>query len=57
MFRGDVIVAAKAPIEVANLFEANIVWMDQDAGHHGRAYWLKTSTTRGKNKSVTSVQI
>ncbi|MGV0034914.1 MAG: sulfate adenylyltransferase subunit 1, partial [Candidatus Azotimanducaceae bacterium WSBS_2022_MAG_OTU7] len=27
--RGDVIVAAKAPIEVANLFEANIVWMDQ----------------------------
>ncbi len=53
--RGDVIVAAKAPIEVANLFEANIVWMDQDAGHHGRAYWLKTSTTR-VNATISDIK-
>ncbi len=53
--RGDVIVAAKAPVEVANLFEANIVWMDQDAGHHGRAYWLKTSTTR-VNATISDIK-
>jgi len=44
--RGDVIVAARQPSEVADQFEVNIVWMDQEAGHSGRSYWLKTSTTR-----------
>ncbi|MDC0067600.1 sulfate adenylyltransferase subunit CysN [Gammaproteobacteria bacterium] len=44
--RGDVIVAARQPSEVADQFEVNIVWMDQEAGHSGRSYWLKTSATR-----------
>ncbi len=44
--RGDVIVAAKDPSEVADQFEANLVWMDQEPGHQGRSYLLKTSTTR-----------
>lgn len=44
--RGDVLVASVDPSEVADQFEVNIVWMDQEPGHHGRSYWLKTSTTR-----------
>ncbi|MBO6557002.1 MAG: sulfate adenylyltransferase subunit CysN [Pseudomonadales bacterium] len=43
--RGDVIVAGNDPSEVADQFEVNIVWMDQEVGHHGRGYWLKTSTS------------
>ena len=39
--RGQVITAAKSPVEVADQFEATIVWMDEDAMTPGRAYWLK----------------
>jgi len=39
--RGQVIVAAQAPLEVADQFEAAIVWMDEVAMVPGRAYWLK----------------
>lgn len=53
--RGDIIVAAQNPVEVADQFEANIVWMDQEAGHHGRAYWLKTATTR-VNATVSDIK-
>ena len=53
--RGDVITAAKEPCEVADQFEVSIVWMDQEAGHHGRAYWLKTSTTR-VNASISDIK-
>ena len=53
--RGDLIVAAKDPSEVADQFEVNIVWMDQEAGHNGRAYWLKTGTTR-VNATITDIK-
>ncbi len=39
--RGQVIAAAEAPIEVADLFEATLVWMDETDLLPGRAYWLK----------------
>ena len=42
--RGQVIVAAQAPLEVADQFEASIVWMDETALIPGRAYWLKIGT-------------
>lgn len=42
--RGDVIVAADAPLEVADQFEATIVWMGEQALLPGRAYWLKMGT-------------
>jgi bifunctional enzyme CysN/CysC len=42
--RGNVIVAADAPPEVADQFEATIVWMDDEALIPGRAYWLKLAT-------------
>jgi bifunctional enzyme CysN/CysC len=42
--RGDVIVAADAPAEVADQFEATIVWMSEEPLLVGRQYWLKLAT-------------
>ena len=42
--RGDVIAIADAPPEVADQFEAHIVWMDDEAMMPGRGYWLKLGT-------------
>ena len=42
--RGNVIATADAPPEVSDQFESTIVWMDDDALHVGRAYWLKLGT-------------
>ena len=42
--RGNVIAAADNPPEVSDQFEATIVWMDDDALHVGRSYWLKLGT-------------
>ena len=39
--RGDLICAAAAPAEVADQFEAALVWMHEDALLVGREYWLK----------------
>lgn len=42
--RGDVIVAADDPPQVADQFQAIIVWMDAEPLLPGRGYWLKTGT-------------
>jgi bifunctional enzyme CysN/CysC len=42
--RGDVIAAADAPPQVADQFEATIVWMADEAMLPGRSYWLKLAT-------------
>ena len=42
--RGDIIVAADAPLEVADQFEATLVWMGEQPLLPGRAYWLKLGT-------------
>jgi bifunctional enzyme CysN/CysC len=42
--RGDVIAAADDPPEVADQFEATIVWMDDQPLLPGRSYWLKVGT-------------
>ena len=42
--RGDVIAAADAPPEVADQFEATIVWMDEHPMLPGRPYILKLAT-------------
>jgi bifunctional enzyme CysN/CysC len=39
--RGDVIATADAPPQVADQFEATVVWMDEDALSPGRSYLLK----------------
>ena len=47
--RGDVLCAADAPPEVANQFEATIIWMHDEPLLQGRAYLLKIGT-----KTVTA---
>ena len=42
--RGDVIAAAADPPEVADQFEASIVWMNEEPLLAGRGYWLKLAT-------------
>ncbi|MES2491931.1 MAG: sulfate adenylyltransferase subunit CysN [Pseudomonadota bacterium] len=42
--RGNVIAAADNPPQVADQFEATLVWMNDEALHVGRAYWLKLGT-------------
>jgi bifunctional enzyme CysN/CysC len=42
--RGDVISVADSPPQVADQFEATIVWMADEEMTPGRGYWLKTAT-------------
>ncbi|HEU4967318.1 sulfate adenylyltransferase subunit CysN [Sphingomonas sp.] len=50
--RGDVIAAADAPPEVADQFEATIVWMADEEMLPGRPYWLKL----GAQTATASIQ-
>jgi bifunctional enzyme CysN/CysC len=47
--RGDVLCAAESPPEVANQFEATVIWMHEEPLLQGRAYLLKIGT-----KTVTA---
>src|SRR5690606_34821525 len=42
--RGDVIAIADAPPQVADQFEATLVWMGDAEMLPGRPYWLKAGT-------------
>jgi bifunctional enzyme CysN/CysC len=42
--RGDVLSVADNPPQVADQFEATLVWMADDAMLAGRSYWLKLAT-------------
>ena len=42
--RGDVIVAADEPCQIADQFESTLVWLDDEALIPGRGYWLKLAT-------------
>jgi len=42
--RGDVVAAAEAAPQVADQFEATIVWLSDEAMLPGRPYWLKLAT-------------
>ncbi len=44
--RGDVIAIADDPPQVADQFEATIVWMSDEALIPGRGYWLKLGDAR-----------
>ena len=39
--RGEVITNSDAPLEVANQFNATLIWMDEKALKPGRSYYLK----------------
>ncbi|SKC02722.1 sulfate adenylyltransferase subunit CysN [Sphingopyxis flava] len=42
--RGNVIAVADNPPQAADQFEATLVWLNDEAMHVGRAYWLKLGT-------------
>ncbi|MEP2101768.1 MAG: sulfate adenylyltransferase subunit CysN [Parasphingorhabdus sp.] len=42
--RGDIIAAVDAPPQVADQFEATMVWMDEAELLPGRSYWMKIGT-------------
>ena len=42
--RGDVIAGATTPPQVADQFEATIVWVSEETMLPGRPYWLKLAT-------------
>jgi len=42
--RGDVITIADNPPQASDQFESTLVWLNDDAMHVGRAYWLKLGT-------------
>jgi bifunctional enzyme CysN/CysC len=42
--RGDVIVSANDPPQIADQFEATLVWMSDEVLLPGRGYWLKLAT-------------
>ncbi len=42
--RGDVIAIADNPPQASNQFESTLVWLNDEAMHVGRAYWLKLGT-------------
>ena len=42
--RGSVIAVADNPPQAADQFEATVVWLNDEALHVGRAYWLKLGT-------------
>lgn len=44
--RGDVVASADNPPEVADQFEASIVWLDEEALLPGRGYWLQLASQR-----------
>ena len=48
--RGDMLVAADKPAEIADQFRANIIWMDQREMLPGRAYIMKTE---GRSATAT----
>jgi bifunctional enzyme CysN/CysC len=47
--RGDIVAAADDPPEIADQFEAKLIWMSEEPLLPGRSYWLKLAT-----KTVTA---
>ncbi|MDC0214515.1 sulfate adenylyltransferase subunit CysN [Gammaproteobacteria bacterium] len=44
--RGDVVVKTNQPCEVSDQFDCNLVWLNEEEGYVGRAYWLMLGTQR-----------
>ncbi len=42
--RGDVIAIADNPPQASDQFESTLIWLNDEAMHVGRAYWLKLGT-------------
>jgi len=53
--RGDVLVAARDPLPVADQFAAHVLWMGEEPLLPGRPYWLRIGT-RMVGASVTEIK-
>ena len=53
--RGDLIVAASEPCEVADHYEAKIFWMDSEPGYAGREFKIKIGTS-SVNARITKIK-
>ena len=53
--RGDLIVAADAPCEISDQFEAELVWMDSEPGYIGRRYIFQLGTSKA-NASLSEIK-
>ena len=53
--RGDLIVSADSPCEVADQFEAELVWMDNQPGYIGRQYILQLAACQ-VNASLSEIR-
>lgn len=42
--RGQILVASKSPLQIADQFEVTLIWMDEEPLLPGRSYYLKTGT-------------
>lgn len=52
---GDLIVAAGSPTEMADQFEAKLVWMSEHAMSPGRQYWMKHAC-KGTTAAITEIK-
>ncbi len=53
--RGDIISLSQHPLEITDQFEATLVWMNQEAGLHGRSYDIKLAT-QWASASITNIK-
>lgn len=53
--RGDMICTPKERAEVADQFQAKLVWMHEEPLYPGRAYWLKLGTSL-VNATITTIK-
>lgn len=53
--RGDLIVEEESPCEVADQFQADLVWMDNENGYIGRRYRLQLGSSQ-VNASLSSIK-
>lgn len=53
--RGDIISLSRKPLETTDQFEATLVWMDEEAGLHGRNYDIKLAS-QWASASITTIK-
>lgn len=53
--RGDIISLSQRPLETTDQFEATLVWMNEEAGLHGRNYDIKLAT-QWASASITNIK-
>ncbi|MBD9599169.1 sulfate adenylyltransferase subunit CysN [Pseudomonas sp. PDM10] len=53
--RGDIISLSQRPLETTDQFEAMLVWMNEEAGLHGRNYDIKLAT-QWASASITNIK-